>query len=96
VALAERCAAAGQVATLGIRPSGPDTGFGYLELADEPFAREEQPPAGSEPLCAFAVRGFREKPDPATARRYFETGRFLWNAGMFVFRVEAWPATSRA
>jgi mannose-1-phosphate guanylyltransferase/mannose-1-phosphate guanylyltransferase/mannose-6-phosphate isomerase len=92
VALAERCAAAGQVATLGIRPTAPDTGFGYVELADEPFAREEDPPAGpipgAEPLRAFPVLSFREKPDPATARRYLESGRFVWNAGMFVFRVE--------
>ncbi|HUP42805.1 MAG TPA: mannose-1-phosphate guanylyltransferase/mannose-6-phosphate isomerase [Thermoanaerobaculia bacterium] len=88
VALAERCAAAGQVATLGIRPSAPDTGFGYVELESEPFAREEAPAAGAEPLRAFPVRSFREKPDPATAQRYFESGRFVWNAGMFVFRVE--------
>ena len=96
VALAERCAAAGQVATLGIRPSAPDTGFGYLELADEPFAREEDAPAGpipgGEPLRAFPVRSFREKPDPATARRYVEDGRFVWNAGMFVFRVDVMAA----
>ena len=92
VALAERCAAAGQVATLGIRPTAPDTGFGYVELAAEPFAQEENPPAGpipgGKPLRAFPVRSFREKPDPATARRYLESGRFVWNAGMFVFRVE--------
>jgi mannose-1-phosphate guanylyltransferase/mannose-1-phosphate guanylyltransferase/mannose-6-phosphate isomerase len=88
VRLAERCAAAGRVATLGIVPTGPDTGFGYVELADEVFLEEEVAPEGGERLRARAVRGFREKPDAETARRWVEAGGFVWNAGMFVFRVE--------
>jgi len=87
VRLAERCARRGRVATLGIRPAGPDTGYGYLEATDETFLEESEPPAGVEPLRALAVRGFREKPDAETARDYVAAGNFVWNAGMFVFRV---------
>ncbi|MGD2114575.1 MAG: mannose-1-phosphate guanylyltransferase/mannose-6-phosphate isomerase [Acidobacteriota bacterium] len=89
VLLAERCAAEGPVvATLGVRPTRPETGYGYIELTDRAVA--EEPAAGerADPLVAYAARGFREKPDAETARRYLEAGGFLWNAGMFVFRVE--------
>jgi mannose-1-phosphate guanylyltransferase/mannose-1-phosphate guanylyltransferase/mannose-6-phosphate isomerase len=88
--LAERCAREGQVATLGIRPAAPSTGYGYVELEDRVFLREEGAAAGGdgEPLAAYHVRGFREKPDAAAAERFFAAGNFLWNAGMFVFRVD--------
>ena len=93
VRLAERCARRGQVATLGIRPTAPDTGMGYVEVDPEVFAREEEPPEGGsgderEPLTAHRVHGFHEKPDAETARRFVESGDHLWNAGMFVFRVD--------
>lgn len=87
VRLAERCARREQVATLGIRPSRPETGYGYVESTSERFAEEDGPPAGAEALAAFVVRGFREKPDDTTAREYAASGRHFWNAGMFVFRV---------
>lgn len=87
VRLAERCARRDQVATLSIRPSGPDTGYGYIESTSETFTEESDPPAGAEPLRAVGVRGFREKPDAETARAYVDAGRFFWNAGMFLFRI---------
>jgi mannose-1-phosphate guanylyltransferase len=63
--------------TFGIQPDGPATSFGYLELGD---------PIGDS---ARVVRQFREKPDPATARTFFDQGpeRYLWNSGMFVWRA---------
>ncbi len=65
-----------RVLTLGVVPTRPETGFGYLEvggpLADTPGAR--------------AVRRFTEKPDRATAERFVAGGGHLWNAGIFVFR----------
>lgn len=78
--LAEECARRGQVATLGIRPAFPATGFGYIEASEEVFAK-----AGVH--RAFTARGFREKPDLATAEALVAAGNFHWNAGMFVFRV---------
>jgi mannose-1-phosphate guanylyltransferase len=63
--------------TFGIAPTGPATGYGYLELG-EPFGGG-----------ARRVRQFREKPDRPTAQQFFEAGpeRFLWNSGMFVWRA---------
>lgn len=62
--------------TLGITPTHPETGYGYLELG--------------EPLneAVSRVAQFREKPDHQTAEQYVRTGRYLWNAGMFVFAVQ--------
>lgn len=75
-------AAAGEVLmTLGVRPSWPATGYGYIELGDEV----------GEVLGhgVRAVRRFVEKPEEDRARAFFESGRFLWNAGIFVWRADA-------
>lgn len=82
VRLATECARRGQVVTLGIRPTHPTTGYGYIEAGDEVFARDDD-----GVLVAYATRGFREKPDRPTAERFVAAGNYLWNAGMFVFRV---------
>ena len=63
--------AAGAIVTVGIRPTHPETGFGYLKLG-----------APVRP-SVFAVEAFVEKPDLPTARRYLDAGTFLWNSGMF-------------
>ena len=65
----------GALVTLGIRPTHPETGFGYLELE-----------ADGE-VCE--VKRFVEKPDAETAAGYLACGRYLWNAGMFVFTAGA-------
>jgi len=65
-----------RILTLGVVPGRPETGFGYLELA------EEIP--GAPGLCR--VQRFTEKPDRATAERFVAGGAHLWNAGIFVFR----------
>lgn len=66
------------VMTLGVVPSHPETGFGYLELEEI-----------LEPTTGLRrVRRFTEKPDRETAERFFEGGDHLWNAGIFVFRGE--------
>jgi len=67
----------GLLVTLGIRPTRPETGYGYIQLGD---------PIGSD---SFRVKSFVEKPDEPTARRYLQSGEFLWNAGIFVFRADA-------
>jgi len=89
VTLAARAAARGQVATIGIQPTRPETGYGYIEVTDQVFLAEE---AHDSPLEAYVARGFREKPDAATAQRYVEAGTFFWNAGMFVFQVDVMAA----
>jgi mannose-1-phosphate guanylyltransferase len=67
----------GSLVCLGIRPDRPATGFGYLKCAGRPRRGR-----------AVGVERFVEKPDLARARRFLRSGRYLWNAGMFVWRVE--------
>lgn len=64
----------GYLVTYGIRPNAPETGFGYIEVGD---ALDER--GGCQ------VKRFVEKPDSATAQEYLDSGRFLWNSGMFCF-----------
>jgi len=67
--------------TFGIPPTRPDTGYGYVHAGPRIRSR-----AGR---TAHNVLGFREKPDAHTARNYVESGDFLWNSGVFVWRVDA-------
>jgi mannose-1-phosphate guanylyltransferase len=72
----------GKLVVLGIPPTRPETGFGYIELGGRP-----QHVRGAK---VFAVRRFTEKPPLATARRYVASGKYLWNAGMFFWRVSTY------
>jgi mannose-1-phosphate guanylyltransferase len=67
----------GALVTIGIEPTGPSTGFGYIRAGDGL--------EGFETACA--VREFVEKPDLARAKAYVESGEYRWNAGMFVVRA---------
>ncbi len=69
-----------RLVTFGIKPTRPETGYGYIEMGET--LREKNG------LKAHYVIRFREKPDRETAIEYLETGRFLWNSGMFVWRVD--------
>ncbi|KFK91954.1 sugar phosphate nucleotidyltransferase, partial [Serratia sp. Ag1] len=69
----------GYIATIGIHPSHPATGFGYIEGG---AARGDL-----APFDVYDVTSFVEKPDEQTARDYVEHGGFLWNAGMFIARA---------
>ncbi|HUS08099.1 MAG TPA: mannose-1-phosphate guanylyltransferase [Bryobacteraceae bacterium] len=76
-----KAAEQGNIAVLGIQPRWAETGYGYIE-----FGKQVQP--GS--LDATAVKSFREKPDPATARRFLAAKKFYWNAGMFFWRTSVY------
>ena len=65
------------ICTLGITPTRPHTGYGYIEHAQAPLANDAAPPA-------FEVRRFTEKPDAQTAQRMLDQGGHLWNAGIFI------------
>lgn len=67
----------GKLVTLGIEPTRPDTGYGYIE-----FEKTEQTQKGS----ACPVLQFREKPNLATAQSFLDAGNFFWNAGIFVWK----------
>jgi mannose-1-phosphate guanylyltransferase len=68
--------------TIGITPTRPETGYGYVERADEVVAETADG-------VAYRAAGFHEKPDAARAKEYVAGGRHLWNASMFVWRVDA-------
>ncbi|MFW5921252.1 MAG: mannose-1-phosphate guanylyltransferase [Polyangiales bacterium] len=76
VSLCLRQAGEGDLVTVGIRPSRPETGYGYLELG-EPM--EEG---------VYRARRFVEKPNRQRAEQFLASGRFLWNSGMFFFRAD--------
>ena len=73
-------ARAGRIVTFGIRPDRPETGYGWLELAEAP----PEGVADARPLLRFV-----EKPDAARAAEMLAAGRFLWNAGIFLFSVRS-------
>ncbi|GAB4302065.1 MAG: mannose-1-phosphate guanylyltransferase/mannose-6-phosphate isomerase [Roseovarius sp.] len=73
-------ARAGRLVTFGITPDRPETGYGYLELDTLPESPAPQ---------ALGLRRFVEKPDRPTAEAMLSSGRYLWNAGIFLFSVSA-------
>jgi mannose-1-phosphate guanylyltransferase len=80
VASAVATAKSGWLTTIGIAPSRPETGYGYIERTDDLI-----PETG--PLDAYAARRFIEKPDQDRARQFLQGGRHLWNASMFIWQV---------
>ena len=73
-------AQAGLLVTIGIRPTRPEEGYGYIECG------EPLPLAGGK---AFRARRFTEKPRVEEALAFLKTGRYLWNAGIFVWTISA-------
>lgn len=72
--------AGGWLVTLGVAPTRPDTGYGYIQAGS---------PLGRAHRGLRHVRRFVEKPDEATARRFLRRGGYLWNAGIFVWSARA-------
>lgn len=70
----------GYIATIGIQPTEPAIGFGYIDCGD-PIEVEGAP-------SALRANGFVEKPDLDTAKAYVESGTYMWNAGMFIVRAD--------
>lgn len=66
------------ILTMGMKPTEPNTGYGYIEQGDEIFEGEG----------IYNLKSFREKPDLKTAISYLEQGGFTWNSGMFLWSVD--------
>ena len=82
VAQAAQLAQQGKLVTFGIQPEAPETGYGYIEAdLDSPLLGGE----GQGERAGFAVLRFVEKPSLEKAREYLDSGRYLWNSGMFCF-----------
>jgi mannose-1-phosphate guanylyltransferase len=77
---AAQLAAKGSLTTIGITPTRPDTGYGYIHLG--------APLVESNPAGAQRVQSFVEKPDLDRAKGYLASGDYLWNAGIFAFRAD--------
>ena len=74
-----RVAATNAMVILGISPTGPETGFGYIKRQGSSGNHQE-----------YTVAQFAEKPDLATAQDYLNSGDYTWNSGMFVVRASVW------
>lgn len=70
-----KSAGSGKIVTLGITPTRPETGYGYIEAAPERYQN------------GFKVASFKEKPDEKTAQQYLKAGNYYWNSGMFLFSM---------
>jgi len=77
----------GYLVTLGIQPTTPETGYGYIRFAD-PILEDEN-------RSAYRAERFVEKPNLATAQNYLKDGHYVWNSGMFIWKVETILAEMR-
>ncbi|ADY73997.1 mannose-1-phosphate guanylyltransferase/mannose-6-phosphate isomerase [Desulfurobacterium thermolithotrophum DSM 11699] len=75
---AEKIAKEGYIVTFGIRPTKPETGYGYIESDSVSVG---------DSIRAYIVRQFHEKPDLETAKEYLAKGNYYWNSGMFAFTI---------
>ena len=73
------------IVTIGIRPTRPETGYGYIAAADQLQTDKE----------IYTVDAFKEKPDKETAEKYLAEGNFFWNAGIFVWNVRTITSVMR-
>lgn len=72
----------GELVTIGLEPTRPETGYGYIERTSDVVVEAANG-------TAYHASRFVEKPDLETAQSYVEAGTFLWNAGMFVWKVKS-------
>jgi mannose-1-phosphate guanylyltransferase/mannose-6-phosphate isomerase len=73
----------GAIAILGITPTAPETGYGYIKTSNT---------QGSVKVGEFLVERFVEKPNAQTAEQYLQEGGYFWNGGMFVLKTSVWLA----
>lgn len=80
----------GGIVTLGIHPTKPETGYGYIQYDSEKFIETaiDQASEESSAETIYKVKTFAEKPNIEVAKAFLESGDFLWNSGMFIFRTD--------
>ncbi len=79
IPVATAIAEKGYIVTFGIKPSRPETGYGYIKARNKTSAEVDD---------YFVVERFVEKPDAQTALQYLNDGGYYWNSGMFAFRID--------
>jgi len=88
----EEIAKKGYIVTFGIRPTKPETGYGYIEAdttqpLNNPSLTSTNPNSPVNNFAVYRVKQFHEKPDLETARKYLAGGNYYWNTGMFAFTI---------
>ena len=81
---AVRIAQEGAIAILGITPTAPETGYGYIKTQNQ---------SATQSAGEYCVERFVEKPDAARAAQYLAEGGYFWNGGMFVLKASVWLAS---
>lgn len=71
------------IVTLGIVPTHPETGYGYIQFIEDTYFSDPE-----SDVDVFKVKTFAEKPSLDVAKVFLESGDFLWNSGMFIFRAD--------
>lgn len=79
--LAELCAQQQKIVTLGLKPTHPATGYGYIQTQKEPFNFKNK-------MSSYSVLKFHEKPNLSTANAFLKDGSYYWNAGIFIFPLQ--------
>lgn len=79
--LAESSARENKIVTLGLKPTEPATGYGYIQTEKQPFNYNKQ-------MSSFSVLKFHEKPSLELAKEFLSEGSYYWNAGIFIFPVK--------
>ncbi|MFT5351312.1 MAG: mannose-1-phosphate guanylyltransferase/mannose-6-phosphate isomerase, partial [Gammaproteobacteria bacterium] len=72
----------GILVTFGIKPTHPETGYGYIKMAAQLNQEGES--------SAYLIEEFVEKPDADTAEKYLQTNEYLWNSGIFMMKASVW------
>lgn len=85
--------------TIGIKPSRPETGYGYIEVSGDSVAGKPAPASVSGDSVAgeiVPVKNFKEKPNLETARQFLAAGNYFWNSGIFLWSSDAIMAAYRS
>lgn len=90
IEIAKNSAKNGNIVMFGIKPSRPETGYGYIEIVQDKDLPQNPNMSSKANLYenVFSVASFKEKPDKETALDYLSRGNFYWNSGMFMFKPE--------
>ena len=75
------------IVTMGINPSHPETGYGYIQFLEDKYLTVDAN-GSQEKVNIYKVKTFAEKPSLETAKEFLASGDFLWNSGMFIFRAD--------
>ncbi len=77
----------GHLVTFGIKPTRPETGYGYIKTKPDKSGKPDKLDKPDKRDKLLKVEGFFEKPDLKTAEKYIADGRYFWNSGIFVFKT---------